>query len=566
MSAFVFRNNKALSEGAQTISGDGGIIRNGDAALFTQITADTEAWKEEPRKTSRAPLTDKQRLALRWSAVAVAAALAAIVLILYIQPVNRVIRAVKSGDYAGAKELYWNSSLASGGHETELRSTLLSAADLVCEQYAGHEIDADTAASALSALGSIGMNAQELLSEHFDEFRTYTVSQNHMAQAELLSRDGDYLAARAEYMQVLEEDASYDAAQRSAARSLEQYADDIMRQADFAIQTRDYGEALSLLEKGRQTLLTYDVYNEKLEYKLNATYGLYEESLLDKAAALAAVQDYSAAASLLREGMERFDYETEALTAAEAEYLSGSRYKTVAEAALEADTLYLEGSYSEAFALLDGLQDVRELPQEAVKEAVTALENRFAADVAGRAATLFAGSRETIPEAVAVLDDAIRVRALAELTECREAMVRYLPASLYDMEYSEKTGSIFRSSGDFEALDGVTYSSGWLWGEDGAAVSYILNGNYDLLEGTFAVRRDDDSKVSGSFEILCDGETVYTSETLTHPTEESIPVSLDISGCETLTLRFHNDYTVRTAEDGYCYHGLCSPVITKNLD
>ena len=38
-----------------------------------------------------------------------------------------------------------------------------------------------------------------------------------MAQAELLSRDGDYLAARAEYMQVLEEDASYDAAQRSAS-------------------------------------------------------------------------------------------------------------------------------------------------------------------------------------------------------------------------------------------------------------------------------------------------------------------------------------------------------------
>ena len=125
---------------------------------------------------------------------------------------------------------------------------------------------------------------------------------------------------------------------------------------------------------------------------------------------------------------------------------------------------------------------------------------------------------------------------------------------------------IFRSASSFEGLDGVDYADGWVWGEDGAELTFVLNGGYDLLEGTVAVRRDDKEKAGGSFLILCDGEEVYESETLTHPTEEHIEVSVDISGCQRLTLRFVNDYSVRTADNGYCYHGFCSPTLTKYLE
>ena len=34
----------------------------------------------------------------------------------------------------------------------------------------------------------------------------------------------------------------------------------------------------------------------------------------------------------------------------------------------------------------------------------------------------------------------------------------------------------------------------------------------------------------------------------------------------TVTLRFANDYSVRTADNGYCYHGFCSPTITRYLE
>ncbi|MCD8240221.1 MAG: NPCBM/NEW2 domain-containing protein [Oscillospiraceae bacterium] len=79
------------------------------------------------------------------------------------------------------------------------------------------------------------------------------------------------------------------------------------------------------------------------------------------------------------------------------------------------------------------------------------------------------------------------------------------------------------------------------------------------------MRRDDYASAGGYFVVLCDGEQVYQSPTLYHWQTESVAVSVDISGCNELTLRFVNDYTASTADGGYCYHGLCSPTITKDL-
>ena len=65
--------------------------------------------------------------------------------------------------------------------------------------------------------------------------------------------------------------------------------------------------------------------------------------------------------------------------------------------------------------------------------------------------------------------------------------------------------------------------------------------------------------------MWCDGELKYTSETL-HAASESQSFAWDVSGCGELKIIFHCDYQVSTTENGYCYHGICTPVLTKNMD
>ena len=79
-------------------------------------------------------------------------------------------------------------------------------------------------------------------------------------------------------------------------------------------------------------------------------------------------------------------------------------------------------------------------------------------------------------------------------------------------------------------------------------------------------RRDDEEEVQGQFEVWCDGEKVFTSELIIHPQVDGQTVSVDISGCNELKLVFLCDYEVNTTENGFCYHGVCNPILTKNLD
>ena len=41
---------------------------------------------------------------------------------------------------------------------------------------------------------------------------------------------------------------------------------------------------------------------------------------------------------------------------------------------------------------------------------------------------------------------------------------------------------------------------------------------------------------------------------------------MELGGCRELRFVFLCDYEVSTAENGFCYHGVCNPILTKNLD
>ena len=566
MANYCVKCGKELPEGADTCPVCNSAGQESDAALFTQITAATEAWKKTEEPKEKPKRTPQQKQLLAYSLGAAAFLLIAVLAILYIQPVNRVIRAINAGHYSQAKEIYWSDrGLVSGRHDEEINRALLRAAEKLTNEYADGKISGDDAARALATLGSIGTQAESLLSDSFAEFRTFNDSRDHLAEAEKLSLNGDYLGARDEYLRVLEGDANYAAAMESADASLEYYAESVLSSADLLIQSGDYGAAISAMEEAERKLLDYEVYNEKLDYKLTATYGLYEEELLSKASALAAQQEYSEAAKLLQQGMSDYDYSTDALTAAVEKYVALSREKKLADTVAQAETLYADGDAEGAFALLDATIGDEEIPQETAEAEITALEERFSADTIAKARTAFARDRDSLPGAISLLNDALHIRRLETIEDYKEDVSRYLPANLSEVEYAEKDGTIFRSASEFEALSGVTYTQGWIWGEDGASVTFELNGGYDLLEGSFTVRRENEAEAGASFEILCDGEVVYTSPTVQHLAPETVPVSVSVSGCKILVIRFSNDYSVRTADDGYCYHGFCDAFLTKDI-
>lgn len=534
-----------------------------EAAPFTKITAETEVWKEE--KPVREKKKPSQIRPILYVLAAVAAVAVAVVLILTLQPANRVIRAIEAGDLDRALEIYWgDTSLSDGEGNARVQSAALRAAEDVLERFKNREKDADTAAEELSKLAAFGSDTGAL-EDVYAAFRALLASREHFDAGDKLYAEKDYLAAREEYLLVLEDDPDHAKARLCADDCIDAYTGAVLSEADVLIQTGDYAAAIDVLKVGERELLALTLYNEKLDYKLKACCELYEEYLLTEAERLADLGDYASAAVLLQESMERHDFETETLSAAVEDYELLARDKALAEADARADSLYDQREYAAAFAALEAMADEPDTDAEALAALIAALEHRFSNDIFYEAKVLFGGERENLSEAVVLLNDAIRIRATDELLEHRENLSQYLPASLAELRYIEKEGTIFRSASTFEGLDGAEYTDGWVWGEDGASLRFELEGAYDRLTATFAVRREENVNAGGYFEIFCDGEETYKSQTLYHWETVPIGIDVDISGCEELVIRFHNDYNISTSENGYCYHGLCDPTLTKNI-
>ena len=555
---------KELPEG-EGVCPSCGAAAQGGAALFTHMTAETERWQKKAEKPERTK-QEKRRIAILCAAAGLVAI--AVFLLLFLQPSARVIRAIHAGRYEQAAEIYWSESALAEKGSASVDKAVLEAAQTITKQYADHEKDADTAAGEISALSAIGRSAEQgALAEIIESFRALSESRSHMTIAREYALSGEHLAAREEYLQVREDDPDYAAAQQAAKDSLNDYAESVIRQADLSIQEGNLTLALGVLREGEKTLLTYDFYYEKLDNKSKAVAELLSDELLERSAALAGETEYREAAALLQSYIEGYGLSRAELEERRAEYEGLARSQYVAETAAKAQTLLEEGSYEAAFAWLDPLREEPELPAEEVAQAISALEDAYAARILAAAEETFGGDRDRLPDALTQLREALKLRPVEAIRTRLEELSLYLPFSLADEDYIEKVGVIFRSGSAFEGLDGTKYEQGWIWGDNESEVSFNLGGNYDRLEAVFAVRREDDTEAAASFEILCDGETVYRSEKLEHTAEDPapVPVSVSVQGCQRLTLRFLNDYAVSTTEDGFCYHGLCSPVVTKDI-
>ena len=568
MAKYCVKCGKVLPDGVEICPECNVAAEATEAALFTRITADTEVWKEptekKKKKKERVKRTRTQKEKIAYAAAGVVVFAFLIFAILFTRPVPRVVRAVNQGDYDRAVEIYWASEKLVENGSPRIDNLILKKAQVLCDSYAAGEISADDAAGALSKLGALGSGAEELLEQNFSEFRALFRSQEHLAEAEKLFRNKEFLDARAEYLQVAESDADYAAAQEKAAECLNSYAAKVVGEAAEKSAAGDYPAAIAALQTGNLTLEEFGTFSPEIDMAIEACFADYETQLLTEAENLSALQDNDAAAAMIRGGIEDYEMDSEAMTAALDKYLKLARAGHIAAVRGQADEMYAAGEHEVAFALLDEMKDTLEGDTTDIESEIAELEALFAADMISAAKETFAGERDNLPDAIGILEDAIEIRPLEAMTVCRDDFAQYLPMLLESADTAGKTGTVFRTQSAFESVDGTDYD-GWIWGENGADVSFKLDGAYDLLEAVFAVRRADNANANGHFEVYCDGEQVFKSETLYHWQEEPMPVSVDVSGCNELRIVFICDYEASTAADGYCYHGLCEPRVVKNM-
>ncbi len=573
MAKYCVKCGKVLPDGVEICPNcDAAAAQEREAALFTHMTPDAEVWKTAEPVKQRKLKKKKTRSARRTAGFYIAACVlvaAAAILIIFGQPASRVARALRSGDIDHALQIYWGTPRL---YESEQRSekvdsAIMAAAQTICAQYADHKLDADTAATKLAQLGTFGDASAEMLADTYAEFRSFSSSQSHMEAAGKLFEKGDYLEARAEYLMVLNTDADYEAAQEKAADCLIRYGERIGAEAEALMEEGDFPGAIAMLKQGNDMLSNrYGTFSETIDGLLPQCYDRYEEYLLTGAQNLAALEDYEAAAAMIRTALGDFPTEREALTAALAQHEESARAKRLKNAGVRADEDYTAGNYAAAFAALEAFRQQPDEDAEGAQALIDAMERRFAADQCEKAKNVFAATRENLAQAIAVLDAALEIRPLEAIETYRSRLEEYLPLNLVEAEYAEKDGTVFRNTGDFVGLNGRTYTNGWIWGEDGASMSFALKGAYDLLECKFVTRRDDEEETEGQFEVWCDGEKVFTSEKLVHPQKDGQSVSVEVSGCEELKIVFLCDYEVSTTENGYCYHGICNPSLTKTIE
>ena len=169
------------------------------------------------------------------------------------------------------------------------------------------------------------------------------------------------------------------------------------------------------------------------------------------------------------------------------------------------------------------------------------------------------GDRENLDAALDALEDAAAVRDLDAFDELRETLESLRPLDLAQCAFTEREGDIFRSAAAFDS----EHDGGWIWGGEQSYILYDLAGGYDQFRGVLSARSSK-AGISGSFEIYCDGKLTFTSETLQGGGED-IEIACRVTGCRELKIVFHSSYETSSLDGGNCLHGLCAPVVTKDM-
>lgn len=568
MAKYCDKCGKALPEGIEKCPDCSAQTQEGEsAALFTMMTAETEIWKDsgaEERKNEKREQLKKNKKKILIAASSIVVAAVAIFLILFFRPGAVIARTLDRGEYERARGIY-TEKFQDDEPTRQVEKALKRAAESVRDSFAAHETEEAEAKSAMGSLCAFGAFTDTLLAEELEDMEQLYISRSSMADGELLLQRGDYLAASVRFRAVSELDSMYDEAQEKMQQCFDEYSQEILSQAGSFIIEDDYAAAIRILREGDAKLQELDTFSQSIDTKLQECFDLYSGRILTEAMELAEAQDYAAAAEIIRECVEDFGYSNDELVSAMEDYRQKAEDKIADDAVSQANELYGKMHYADAFAALD--EALEALPdgnnRDRVKQAISDMEQLFVSDMLAAADEIYGGDRDKLPDAIAKMERAYAIRQLSAIKEKGEELEKYLPFKLATRDYFAKEGEIFRSSSAFQALSKDNFDN-WIWGRNESSVSFRLDGGYDVFEASFAIRRESSKTMSAYFEIWCDGEKVFTSETLSHKSDSFvIPISVDISGVDELKIVFFCDYEASSAENGYSYHGLCQAQALK---
>lgn len=535
------------------------------AALFTRVSDETEVWRTSApsssklRKITKYLASIKKQLII--SSATVAVALLAVVITVSSLPSLRIDRALKTNDYSSALSIYTDSTIASSGNNDRVARSLIKSAQNICDALARHEMTYEEASEAFKILQSFGIGTEHL-DEKYAKLSLINGSIKSYVNAEYFESDGNFLEAYNCFAAVIEEDAYYDAAQEKMPAMLSNYSQKIVEDAETLVSQENYADAIKTLKQSTATLTTLGIFDQSIDDKMQECVVIFEGHILTQANALAEDGDYTGAAVLVSQFMSSSEFSTEGLQAAVKGYQSLADSSVIAAANENAKEQYFAGDYGAVFALLR--QASSELfDPTSINGLFAEYDKRFSDATIANAIETLNLNKSNIPAAKEIIKNASEIRNNDVFDSFMQYLIDSTPVSLVELIPSEKQGSTLRDTSVFIAVDDLT-SQTWMWGQNEDYLVYELNGEYDTFQTTFAVRRDDDSSITGRFDVLGDDKLILSSQELKYQSD-SVSVSLDITGVDALKIIFYSNYDISSANGGYCHHGLCEPVVFKTL-
>ncbi|MCQ2406260.1 MAG: NPCBM/NEW2 domain-containing protein [Oscillospiraceae bacterium] len=565
MAKFCTKCGKALPKGSETCPECSAFLAREGAALFTQISHETESWKDtsaEEKKEKRIKKIKNNKLYILICIAAVIFAVGVGFLIYYTSASSALVRTIQSGDYEAAREKFI-SSFNPDDHFSGIDNAILEAGKKILADYRSGEITRAEADAAFSSLYGFGSFSGAILSDVYGEYIAEATSKDNMERADALFAEGKYLEAYDIYVSFNESDAEYEEAMEKAPGCFPAFGISVCEKADKLIAEENYVAAMQTLSEGNLALAAYDTFSSDIDNKIIDTKEKYEEYILSSAEKMGENEEYKEAMDFISSCIEESGFSTDSLTEAIEDYRIKNRDKTIRDYYAQAVELYENEEYENAFLKLDELSELLEDESAESEDEREELLSRFTEDMIKKADETLDGRRDNLESAIECVEAAVSVVETEGLSEKLAELKSYLPEYLTEYPYTDKTGVVFRNASDFTDVFGKIFKKGWLWGRNDSEIVFDVDSKFDVLDAVFTIRRDDEEETSARFEIFGDGRSLFSSEELKHDAEEAVPVYLDISGIKTLTIHFYSDYETSTAEGGYCYHGLCDVCLKK---
>ena len=442
------------------------------------VDVKAEVVTEQPKSN-----VDYKKLFYLAGGVVAVLAVVILILVLALNPADRVMRKIKDGNYAEAGQIYMDKVDYDSKNYQKLYEELTAYVDEKLAQYRSEEITYEEVMSELNGIETVGALGYDIMFAYEEANQLNYCRETYAAAEEAMTAE-DYETAQNLYGQVAGMDfENGETASQKYAESLNLYRTDIVTQVNTYITNNDYEQAKLVLEHAL-TVLPED--SQLIELQQSCMDGEYQYG----------IQQMIAEAQVYAEGKD----------------------------------------YSGALTCLDGYIEAN--PEEVqLKDARAALLKDYEAYVIEESLKL---AREEKYEHAANLAKAgLGYFESAEVTRLLEIYKSYIPVLLGEMEiFVDKSDGL-----DVDAFEEDNYGNKYehSFSAENSTVAYLVNFKYQTFSGTvgFPKGQEADSfRSSATLKIYGDGKEIAKFVDVTADTKPQF-FELDISAYEKVTLEWN---------------------------